>query len=382
MKVDSDTFDLDMTYINNRIIAMGFPSVKHEALFRNPRDKVVKFLESQHGKCFKVYNLCSERDYEDEVFEGRVGRYPFDDHNAPLFDLIMAFCQDVHSWLTANENNVAVIHCKAGKGRTGVMICSYLCYTGKYTAEESLKFYGQRRTYDDQGVTIPSQRRYVFYFYRYLKEKNPIQRLRLKSVKIVNFFSNAQYYLSIADYKQDEIYTNKEDVLKKSANDITANSVEMKVTQNLELDTDFKIIIMKKGKVKTEEFCHFWVNTRFVTDKGSTYMCLEKSDIDVIHKDKKYSPDLKIEVFFELVSVEKYDPLNPSNSSESLLQQLQNNKLDDDRLRRASIAVSEGTLLIDTRNNTMTTDTTIDISKDLQEQDLQDSGGTESTSSV
>lgn len=327
-----------------------------------------------------MYNLCSERDYEDEVFEGRVGRYPFDDHNAPLFDLIMAFCQDVHAWLTANENNVAVIHCKAGKGRTGVMICSYLCYSGKYTAEESLKFYGQRRTYDDQGVTIPSQRRYVLYFYRYLKEKNPIQRLRLKSVKLVNFFSNAQYYLSIADYKQDEIYTNKEDVLKRATNSVTSNSVEMKVTQNLELDTDFKIIIMKKGKVKTEEFCHFWVNPRFVTDKGSTYMCLEKSDIDVIHRDKKYGSDLKIEVFFDFVSVEKYDPLNPSNSSQSLLEQLQSNNPDNDHLRRASIAVSEGTILIDTRNNTTATDMVIDISKDLQDQALQDSVGTESPS--
>lgn len=383
-------YDLDMTYINNRIIAMGFPSVNAESLFRNPRGKVIDFLESQHGKCFKVYNLCSERDYDDEVFEGRVGRYPFDDHNAPLFDLIMAFCRDVHAWLTANENNVAVIHCKAGKGRTGVMICSYLCYTGNYTAVESLKFYGQRRTYDDQGVTIPSQRRYVYYFYRYLQEKNPIQKLRIKSVKLNRFTSAAQYYIIVTDYKQEEVYSNKDDALKKnSTNVITENAIEMVVGRDLVLDTDFKIIVMKKGKVKTEELLHFWVNPRFVNDRDGTFMSLHKSEIDGVHKDskdKKYDPNFTVDVTFELVSVEKYDPLNPDAANNGTGSGSGDDNggvgggggsggsgspdgtfsAEDEALRRASFAVVEGAITIDTTKNRHST-SAIDIAKDLEE---------------
>jgi len=377
-RIQISGYDLDMTYINNRIIAMGFPSVKTESLFRNPRGKVIDFLESQHGKCFKVYNLCSERDYDDDVFEGRVGRYPFDDHNAPLFDLIMAFCQDVHAWLTANENNVAVIHCKAGKGRTGVMICSYLCYTGNYTAAESLKFYGQRRTYDDQGVTIPSQRRYVLYFYRYLQEKNPIQKLRIKSVKLANYTSAAQYFVMIMDYKQEELYNNKDDALKRnSTNRVTDTSVEMTVTKDLVMDTDFKIIVMKKGKVKTEELLHFWVNPRFVTENGSTFMSLHKSEIDGVHKDskdKKYDANFSVEVHFDLVSVEKYDPLNTSNNNGGNGGSLENGSASSDgtfsaeneSLRRASFAVAESAITIDTTKNRAST-SEIDIAKDLEE---------------
>ena len=51
--------------------------------------------------------------------------------------------------MNKNEQNVLAIHCKAGKGRTGLIICCYLMYAGVYsTTEESLKFYGEMRTKD------------------------------------------------------------------------------------------------------------------------------------------------------------------------------------------------------------------------------------------
>ena len=43
-----------------------------------------------------------------------VKTYPFDDHNAPQFELIGAFCDDLEEYLKQDENNVGIIHCSTG----------------------------------------------------------------------------------------------------------------------------------------------------------------------------------------------------------------------------------------------------------------------------
>merc|ERR1719357_2132201 len=162
---------------------MGFPSASSslESIYRNRVDDVQMFLEERHRDCYKVYNLCSERCYDSKKFQGRVSVYPFDDHNPAEFGLILAFCRDVEEWLKEDPEHVAAVHCKAGKGRTGLMICAFLLYSKIFSsAQEVLDYYGSMRTFDSNGVTIPSQRRYVDYFATKLSkglhfEYNPVK---------------------------------------------------------------------------------------------------------------------------------------------------------------------------------------------------------------
>jgi phosphatidylinositol-3,4,5-trisphosphate 3-phosphatase/dual-specificity protein phosphatase PTEN len=71
------------------------------------------------------------------------------------------------TFLSEDPNNIIAIHCKAGKGRTGVIICTYMVYCQLYSnADDALKVYGLIRTKDGKGVTINSQKRYVDYFCR------------------------------------------------------------------------------------------------------------------------------------------------------------------------------------------------------------------------
>lgn len=59
-------FDLDLSYITPRIIAMGFPSEKFEAAYRNPLSDVTQFFETFHKGHYKVYNFCREKPYDGE----------------------------------------------------------------------------------------------------------------------------------------------------------------------------------------------------------------------------------------------------------------------------------------------------------------------------
>ena len=146
---DSD-FDLDMSYITEKVIAMGFPSTGVETMYRNSLSDIIKFFHIRHNDHVKVYNLCLEKDriYNKNVFpNAKVGLFPATDHNPSPIKLILEFCIDICLYLINNPEGVAAVHCKAGKGRTGVMICSYLVFSGLcQSSEMAFRYYARVRT--------------------------------------------------------------------------------------------------------------------------------------------------------------------------------------------------------------------------------------------
>ena len=169
-----DGFDLDLSYITPQIIAMGYPSRAVEAAYRNPAGQVKLFFEHFHPGRAKVYNLCIERSYPASIIglpDDLVEVHPGYDHNAlPLF-AVPPFCRSAGAWLGADPKRVCAIHCKAGKGRTGMLICCYLVWSGDCTsAAEALALFGRMRTHNGKGVTIPSQQRYVRYTEQLVRE--------------------------------------------------------------------------------------------------------------------------------------------------------------------------------------------------------------------
>lgn len=138
-----------MSFILSNVIAMGFPSQGKESLYRNAMSDVKGFLTKHFLDNYKVYNLCSERGYDSKQFANCSQEFTFDDHNPPPFDMMLLFCKDMFAFLNQNPKNVAAVHCKAGKGRTGVMICCYLVFSGfSKSAYEAFMFYGMIRTAD------------------------------------------------------------------------------------------------------------------------------------------------------------------------------------------------------------------------------------------
>jgi phosphatidylinositol-3,4,5-trisphosphate 3-phosphatase/dual-specificity protein phosphatase PTEN len=304
-RFQEDGFDLDLTYVTPRVIAMGFPSIKLEGIYRNNMADVQRFFESRHKGHYKVYNLCSERAYESWYFDGRVERFPFDDHNAPPFEIITPFCHSVDEWLKEHEKNVVIVHCKAGKGRTGVMICAYLIYSGEFkNAVESLDFYANSRTYDREGVTIPSQRRYVHYYGEYVSNgfayPFPNQRIVLDAIIFHGIPKNVSSFVcKIKDKNGKEVISTRETPLQ------SGDKVIFKSCKGISLVDDVKFIFLedKENKIlvpvaKERDLFHFWLNCNFMSQQQCI---LKKSEIDRCNKDKRhklYPKDFAIEISF------------------------------------------------------------------------------------
>ncbi|KLO17639.1 hypothetical protein SCHPADRAFT_867729 [Schizopora paradoxa] len=127
-KDESLDVELDLVYVTDHLIVMGYPASGAEGIYRNRRDDAKKFLEHRHGKDFWIFNFCptSENSYPSSFFEGRVSRYPFPDHHAPPLAILPLAAREIRQWLSGSPERVAVLHCKAGKGRSGTLACAYL----------------------------------------------------------------------------------------------------------------------------------------------------------------------------------------------------------------------------------------------------------------
>nr|BAO96086.1 voltage-sensor containing phosphatase [Hynobius nebulosus] len=193
-RYQKDGFDLDLTYVTDRVIAMSFPSAGQQSFYRNPIKEVAKFLDTKHKDHYKIYNLCSEKGYDPKYFHYRVERIFIDDHNVPALADMLKFTASARDWMAQDQKNIIAIHCKGGKGRTGTMVCTWLVDSDQFeSAKGSLDYFGERRTDTStsskfQGVETPSQSRYVGY-YEIMKNKYKLQlppekKLRIKSIRI------------------------------------------------------------------------------------------------------------------------------------------------------------------------------------------------------
>ncbi|KAL5209332.1 hypothetical protein ABZP36_004955 [Zizania latifolia] len=321
-------FDLDMTYITENIIAMGFPAGDlssglfgyFEGFYRNHMEEVIRFFELHHKGKYKVYNLCSERLYDASLFEGKVACFPFDDHNCPPIQLVISFCYSAYSWLKEDIENVVVVHCKAGKARTGLMISSLLLYLKFFpTAEESIEYYNQKRCVDGKGLILPSQIRYVKYFERILTyfngENQPPRRCMLRGFRLHRCPYWIRPSITVSNHNGVLFSTKKHPRTKelmpedfwfsapKKGIMVFALPGEPGLT---EVAGDFKIQFHDR---QGDFYC--WLNTTMMENR----VTLNPTDLDDFDKRKLPSPGFQIEVV--LVDYDGSQPPKPKPATVS-----------------------------------------------------------------
>ena len=303
-------YDLDLVYITRRIIAMGYPATGCESFYRNSFTDVKQFLTEEHGNKYKVYNLCMEKSriYKKTAFGGpKVSLFPFQDHQSCPVKLMLEFCIDVCIFLLKDDENVAAIHCKAGKGRTGTMICAYLLFTGvALNSVNAFEMYGTRRSKEKRGVTVPSQRRYIQHFETYLScnfqrpyfklipkiiknfltkpkgnllkkimnEKNYYNfdnRFNIKKIKIGPFSTKVEMDCKIIDFQDIELFNTENAYYQFKTSYQNVEGVgyyyKIELTQRIRISSDINLSIFNKD-IKMNS----WINLFFVTLENFIYI--------------------------------------------------------------------------------------------------------------
>jgi len=248
--------------------------------------------------------LKKDRIYDPEKFHGRVKHFPFYDHNAPPVHLIVECCNDIYEWLDESGEHIAGVHCKAGKGRTGLISCCFLMLNGTCkNSDEALIYYGNKRTKDGKGVTIASQIRYIRYYEKVLKE---LEGNIPESIPLVLTRVRISYY------PKKEIKISGDPYILIEINDVVVHTSEAGTVEKVKkggykadikvmgmVQGDVKIILqVKKGSAK-QKLCHFWFNSGFIEDMK---LDLPKKEIDVANKDKNckiFKEEFNIECFFK-----------------------------------------------------------------------------------
>ncbi|KAH8498501.1 hypothetical protein H0E87_017423 [Populus deltoides] len=303
-------FDLDMTYITENIIAMGFPAGNMssgffgyvEGFYRNHMEEVIKFFETHHKDKYKVYNLCSERLYDASLFEGKAvpGTEYVEEHH--MVDSHICYVKLLHQ---EDIENVVVVHCKAGMARTGLMISSLLLYLKFFpTAEESIDYYNQKRCFDAKGLVLPSQIRYVKYFERILTyfngENQPGRRSMLRGFRLHRCPYWIRPSITISDHNgvlfSSKKHPRTKDLLPEDYWFSAPNKGVMVFTLPgepglTEVSGDFKVHFHdRQGDFYLSAL--YWLNTTFMENR----QILNTSDIDGFIKRKLPSPGFQVEV--------------------------------------------------------------------------------------
>ncbi|KAF5898867.1 tensin-3 isoform X1, partial [Clarias magur] len=159
-----DGYELDLTYVTERIIAVSFPQACSEETYLHNLKDVTRMLKSKHADNYLVINL-SEKKHDLTRMNPKTLDTGWPDLHAPPLDKICTICKAMENWLTNDPLHVVVIHCRGGKGRIGVIISSFVHFTDiSASADQALDRFAMRKFYDDKvsALMTPSQKRYVW----------------------------------------------------------------------------------------------------------------------------------------------------------------------------------------------------------------------------
>lgn len=204
-----EEFDLDLTYITDRVIGMSFPASGIYSYHRNRIEDVSNFLQKYHENLYLVINASNDP-YDFSKFNNNVISMDWPNHYPCPFESFVRMTVDVLFYLQQNQLNVVVVHCLAGKGRTGSLVNAILYSSGLFNnIEEANEFYLTRRK---AKVSYGSQIRYMKYYETFYDKGFGVMSFKTKIVERFSistadkdFWFDRFFTLSFIDFSKNNL---------------------------------------------------------------------------------------------------------------------------------------------------------------------------------
>nr|XP_031318343.1 tensin-2 isoform X10 [Camelus dromedarius] len=168
-------WDLDLTYVTERILAAAFPARPDEQRHRGHLRELAHVLQSKHLDKYLLFNLSEKRHDLTRLnpkpqfhpCTRQVQDFGWPELHAPPLDKLCSICKAMETWLSADPQHVVVLYCKGSKGKLGVIVSAYMHYSKiSAGADQALATLTMRKFCEDKVAAElqPSQRRYISYF--------------------------------------------------------------------------------------------------------------------------------------------------------------------------------------------------------------------------
>uniref|UniRef100_A0A183CE83 Phosphatase tensin-type domain-containing protein n=1 Tax=Globodera pallida TaxID=36090 RepID=A0A183CE83_GLOPA len=158
---------IEFAKITDRIFALLYPSGSDNLYRQNIKlvsDRIKRIFQDR----YKIFNLSQKRsDLGRANSQGAVVELGWPDTLAPPLDRLCSICKQIENYLSADAENVTIIHCKGGLYRAGIVVAAFMHYSSISERDAnvadrfSMKLFTEKFLgYDAQ----PSHKRYVSYF--------------------------------------------------------------------------------------------------------------------------------------------------------------------------------------------------------------------------
>ncbi|OMJ79974.1 hypothetical protein SteCoe_19893 [Stentor coeruleus] len=245
-----------------------------------------------------IWNI-SEYPHPTNTFSSQTLDFIFVGYPNPPLSVIFSIFSSIQGWLKLDQDNVALIHCQATKGRSYMIMASYLTWTHEY--QSVIEAFRKLCSITQQHVDLlPSQLRYMDYIQEILNSPPQTRKITIHKIILDGIPIIEQEGTAVRPYLQ--IFRNSELVYNSHSKDFPPVSyyqydISIAFDMNLEIEGDVLIRCRHLGKDnKPLTIFRAMFHTAFCKDLVVRF---HKSELDGAFNDDRFPDSFNLDVLLE-----------------------------------------------------------------------------------